>query len=248
MTENSVCMATYNGTQYLSEQVASILAQLGVDDELVVVDDASSDGTVALLESMSDPRIRLVQNPQNLGVNSTFERAISLAQGKVIFLSDQDDIWRPGRLAQMRAALVDADAGLVVSNYGLIDQDGAALDQHLMTPLRASDGPRRAANFLGILAGKRNYYGCAMCFTAAFAQRALPFPKPMECHDLWLAICANADGALVHLEQDTLAHRVHGSNASIISRSVMAKLNARLELLALIWKASYKRVILSADQ
>ncbi len=241
MTINSVCMATYNGTQYLREQVSSILAQLNADDEIVVVDDASSDDTVAMLEGFADERIRIFQNPENLGVNGTFERAISLAQGDVIFLSDQDDIWRPGRLAQMRGSLERGGVALVVSNYGLVDQDGNALDQHLMAPLQAEDSNRRIANLIGILAGNRNYYGCAMCFTADFAKRSLPFPKPLECHDLWLAICANVDGQICHLEQDTLAHRVHGSNASIISRSLAAKLFARLELLALIWKASYKR-------
>jgi glycosyltransferase involved in cell wall biosynthesis len=63
----SICMATYNGSQYVEEQLESILAQLGPEDEIVIVDDASTDDTVARIRRFADPRIRLIAADANPG-------------------------------------------------------------------------------------------------------------------------------------------------------------------------------------
>ena len=70
----SVCMATYNGERFIREQVTSILTQLSPDDEIVAVDDASQDASVAILEDFRDPRIRIICQLENRGVLRTFER------------------------------------------------------------------------------------------------------------------------------------------------------------------------------
>jgi glycosyltransferase involved in cell wall biosynthesis len=88
----SVCMAAHNGAQFIREQVKSILSQLNShDDEIVVVDDASKDETVAILKDMCDPRIKIIRQPCTCGVLKTFERALREAKGEIIFLCDQDD-------------------------------------------------------------------------------------------------------------------------------------------------------------
>ena len=97
----SVAMATYNGAQFINEQIRSILPQLGDHDELVIVDDASSDNTVELVGAFADSRIVLARNEVNRGYVRTFERALALARGEVILLSDQDDEWFPGRVEAM---------------------------------------------------------------------------------------------------------------------------------------------------
>src|SRR3954447_2023680 len=101
----SVCMATYNGSKYVREQIDSILADLGADDEVVVVDDASRDATASLLEGLADPRVRVLRSVQNHGYVKTFERAIGEATGEIIMLSDQDDVWPQGRTETLTAAL-----------------------------------------------------------------------------------------------------------------------------------------------
>src|SRR5690554_1954760 len=95
----SVCMASYNGSRFIKAQLDSILAQLGPEDELIVVDDASSDDTAAIVARCNDERIRLYQQPQNQGHVASFSRAISDACHEFIFLADQDDVWLPGRVA-----------------------------------------------------------------------------------------------------------------------------------------------------
>src|SRR6476661_7636895 len=90
----SVAMATYNGANYVAEQIDSILQQTHPFIEIVIVDDASKDDTVAIIEQYQShyPCIRLYRNEKNIGVNKTFEKAISYCTGSYIALSDQDDI------------------------------------------------------------------------------------------------------------------------------------------------------------
>ena len=99
----SVCMATYNGEQFIHEQLESILGQLEGDDEIVIVDDASTDKSVRIAERFSDKRIRIFRQARNCGVLKTFERALKEATGEIIFLADQDDIWRPDKVSKIKS-------------------------------------------------------------------------------------------------------------------------------------------------
>lgn len=108
----SVCMATYNGAKFIKEQVDSILNQEfkdneGVEMEIVVSDDMSTDGTVAILKSYNDPRIRIYLHrsehhpkyaKEMFACTENFGHAMSKAQGDYIFLADQDDVWYPWKM------------------------------------------------------------------------------------------------------------------------------------------------------
>src|SRR3954462_814281 len=117
----SVCIATYNGEKYVLRQLQSILAQLSPDDEVIVVDDCSTDGTVDVIKGLNDRRVATHINDRNRRAVYSFGRAISLARHRFIFLSDQDDLWLPGRVALMTEAL--NTALLATSNFDWIDQD-----------------------------------------------------------------------------------------------------------------------------
>src|ERR1700759_2657985 len=97
----SVCMATYQGQDYVERQLRSIVEQLGSDDEVIVVDDCSRDRTVEVIEAVADSRVAVYRNPVNRREVYSFGRAIELARGDVIFLADQDDVWMPGRVELM---------------------------------------------------------------------------------------------------------------------------------------------------
>jgi glycosyltransferase involved in cell wall biosynthesis len=211
----SVAMATYNGSAHVVEQIASILAQLGSDDELVVVDDASTDDTVAVVRAVGDARITVIESPANRGYVRAFEAALTAARGDVVLLSDQDDVWLPGRLEAMVEAL--RDHRVVATNLTTL---GGA--ETLRGPFGQPDwklGPdddrRRRANVLGIIAGLRPYYGCAMGVRRDALASVLPFPDHLvESHDLWLAMYGNLDGSLAHLDRRTVARRLHADNAT----------------------------------
>ena len=237
----SVCMATYNGALFLREQLDSILLQLGTSDEIIVVDDGSSDTTISILEGYKDTRICIFLNPKNLGAVRTFERAIMLSTGDHIFLSDQDDVWLPGRVAHMGQVLQQPNVALVVSNYDEIDQAGNPVFRTVQLPQLTDTTATSATNKrLSIMLGKMNYFGCAMAFTRAFAQQATPFPRRTECHDIWLAILAIRFGGIAHLPEPTLARRLHGSNLSLRKRALWKKLRTRLNFCLLFFAAQVR--------
>ncbi|GAA1906826.1 glycosyltransferase [Lapillicoccus jejuensis] len=207
MTRVSVCLATYDGAAWVEELLGSVLDQLGPDDEVVVVDDGSTDDTVARVEALRDPRIRLSRNETNVGSVRTFERALGLARGDLLLLADQDDVWVPGRLDAMVAAL--GERAVVATSV-------AVLGEPLEPPrwaLRAADGPRRALNVALVLVGVRWYFGCAMGLRREVLEVLLPFPGFLrESHDLWLGLVGNLLGPVAHLEEPSVARRLHGSN------------------------------------
>ena len=93
----SVCMATYNGERFIVGQIRSILSQLNADDELIISDDGSTDDTTILIEGIGDKRITLLNGGFHSPIKN-FENAIKHAKGDVVYLSDQDDLWLPGRV------------------------------------------------------------------------------------------------------------------------------------------------------
>ena len=91
----SVVLCTYNGALFIEEQLASIIGQTYGVAEIIVVDDASSDHTYAILERAAarDMRISLFQNNSNIGFSANFEKAMKMANHDFIAIADQDDIW-----------------------------------------------------------------------------------------------------------------------------------------------------------
>jgi glycosyltransferase involved in cell wall biosynthesis len=206
----SVVMAVYNGRKYLVEQIESVLNQLEAEDELVVVDDASSDGSATFVRELNSPRIRLYVNPQNIGVLRTFERALRLARHDLIFLCDQDDIWLPGkRTAYVNAFENDSEVCIVISDAELIDGSGNLLSKSYMTSCRGGfDG-----SLLGTL-WRNRYLGCAMAVRGSLLRIALPIPIRAPMHDMWLGALGRMFGRITYLSRPYQRYRRHGGNAS----------------------------------
>jgi glycosyltransferase involved in cell wall biosynthesis len=228
-------MATYNGSAYIRDQLRTILEELAPTDEVVIVDDSSTDDTVSIIEAVDDPRIRLLQQESNRGYVRTFERALNEAEGDVLLLSDQDDEWIPGRRdILVRAAMA---SGIAASNLILLDSG-----EHLRSPLTGrpwrleeQDSGRRLRNEFLILIGDIPYFGCTMAVRKNVLPRITPFPPFLtESHDLWIATVANRQGLMAHVSSPTLRRRVHASNASTPKPRALSKvLRARW----MLWKA-----------
>ncbi len=131
----SVLMAVHNGEPYLRTAVGSILDQTFQDLEFIVVDDASTDATVEIVESFRDRRIRLLRNERNFGQVVSLNRGMREAHGEYVARIDADDVALPNRLAH-QVAMLDADpsVGLVGAWMDVIDDGGrliAKLDARL---------------------------------------------------------------------------------------------------------------------
>jgi glycosyltransferase involved in cell wall biosynthesis len=238
----SVCMATYNGASFVAEQIASILPQLGPEDELVVVDDASSDQTVAVVRSVGDERVRVHQNDHNVGYVQTFERALGLAHGDLIFLADQDDVWPEGRVATMVRAL---DRGAVVAGNlailgGPSTMRGPFGEKDWRIDSAASGHTLR--NLVRLAASDIPYFGSAMAVRREVLDLALPFPASVrELHDGWLALLGLMLRSMVHVDDRVVLRRLHEGNTTGRIRSPWTMLRGRLLFLAMC-AAAWSRV------
>lgn len=245
----SVCMATYNGATYLAEQLRSILDELESTDEVVIVDDASTDETLAVIAALRDPRVRVFAQSENQGYVRTFARAMELASGEILMLADQDDVWVPGR----RHVLVEGlrDGGVAASNLVLLGDDLPLRSPLSGKPwrLRAGTSRQQLRNELRILAGIAPYFGCAMAVRRDFVGFVLPFPAFLvESHDLWIATVANTFGQLRHIEDPTVRRRIHDSNASSPRpRGAFAALRSRW-MLVRAWREAVRRRRMSVHQ
>lgn len=131
-----VVLCTYNGGKYLRQQLESILAQTRPPEQILILDDCSKDGTVAIAQryAKGNPRIRLIQNETNLGFIRNFEKGITLCEMDYIALSDQDDIWLPEKLERLAAELEsNPGAGMAFGNAEYIMADGTRTG-HLVLP------------------------------------------------------------------------------------------------------------------
>jgi glycosyltransferase involved in cell wall biosynthesis len=211
MTERrplSVCMAAYNGARFIREQADSVLWQLGPDDELIVADDASQDETVRILEGLRDARVRVLRHQQNAGVKRAFENALQHATGEIIFLCDQDDVWREDKVERVLAVFANSPATtLVLTNAELIDGQGRPLGQMLHMGGHVPLGV--AANLL-----KNRYQGSTMAFRREILEAALPFPEGIPMHDSWIGMVNALVGRAAYLPQCLIYYRRHESNAT----------------------------------
>jgi GT2 family glycosyltransferase len=203
----SVCMATYNGAGYLRPQLDSILTQLDPDDELLVQDDGSSDGTVEIVRSYGDPRIQLAANERNLGVIATFERCLVRARHDIVFLADQDDEWLPGKIDAMVARFADPHVTGVVTEALIVDGDDAVTGESYFAHVHS--GPGVLHNFV-----KNSYLGCCMAVRRHVLAVALPVPRSVRTHDGWIGITADMMDEAVFLPTPYVRYRRHGSNLS----------------------------------
>ena len=111
----SVALATYNGQEFLKEQIDSIINQLGDGDELIISDDGSTDATIEIINFyLIDHRVRLYKNPDK-GVIKNFENAINKTRNEIIILSDQDDVWLPNKVNYIKSEFNDNNANLIVT-------------------------------------------------------------------------------------------------------------------------------------
>jgi len=203
----SVAMATWNGAAYLPEQLDSLAKQELLPSELVVRDDGSTDSTLEVLEEFAARApfpVHVSRNPSNLGVRSTFEKAISLCGGDYIFLCDQDDYWAPEKIRRVVEAFERDPGTMVVLNDKRIADE--RLEPSAATVL--SNMRRAGTPDVSFIAG------CCSAYRRQWLPVALPIPREMPYHDWWMAALAHQLGVSKIIDEPLQLYRRHGSNAS----------------------------------
>ena len=218
MTTVSVVLCTRNGGRHLREQLASIQRGTRQPDEVLVLDDDSSDDTVAIVrdwaEEMPEGVVRIESNRPALGVTANFERGIRMATGDIVVLSDQDDRWAPNRVEGAVTLLASPGALLVHGDARLIDDAGDPLGATLFDYLGLTATEREAelgGRGFEVLLRRNTVTGATAAFRRELRDVALPIPDGWV-HDEWLALLAAARGGLVLDPAIRVEYRLHGAN------------------------------------
>ncbi|MEV8253430.1 glycosyltransferase family 2 protein [Rhodoglobus sp. NPDC076762] len=215
----SVALCTHNGATHVAEQLTSILEQVPAPDEIIVSDDASTDDTLAIVRETAAhyPAVQLtvLQNQEPLGVTKNFEQVIRACRGDLIALSDQDDVWYPGRIALFEREFASRPGvALIHSDANLIAADGSSLGHSLSEALGMSANEVaaiHAGDAFRFLLRRNLVTGACTVFRRSLVEYAAPFPSGWV-HDEWLGIIASAVSATDILEQPTIGYRQHGAN------------------------------------
>ena len=219
----SVVLALYNGEQWILEQVESILKQLEKGDELLVVDDCSTDGSINLVASLSSDQIKILKNDKNIGHVQAFFKGIKNAKNDIIFLSDQDDIWFDRRIALMKRNLIQKGADLLVTQYSLVASKR----------LKSIDSKVKGSIYLlsDIIFGRNKYFGCTYVFKKS-SFTTMELPKWVLSHDLAIVLfSALKNKVVLYSENATLYRRIHDNNLTAKRTSLLKKIKNRLWML-----------------
>ncbi|MFD6397030.1 glycosyltransferase family 2 protein [Nocardia sp. NPDC060249] len=125
----SVCVPAFNAARTIVETLESISAQDFDDFEIVVVDNASTDGTGDLVRAFDDARIRLYTNDTTLPIVQNWNRAIELAGGELVKLVCADDMITPGCLSAQVESMADSEIAVVGAKFDVVDDDNVMLAQ-----------------------------------------------------------------------------------------------------------------------
>jgi glycosyltransferase involved in cell wall biosynthesis len=218
----SVVIATYNGERYLEQQLQSILNQTLKPAEIIVCDDVSADGTVAILEKYKqEGKLNYIVNANQLGLIDNFKKAVSLAaEGNYVALSDQDDEWLPEKLAQSAALLQKTENPelpcMVYTDLMLIDQNNKVLNPSFRNEL----GQDKYQHNLETLVYGNFVNGCTMLMNPVLTKLFADIPNNVRLnHDGWIALSAFTFGKTASIPTAQVRYRKHDNNLSIAANT-----------------------------
>ncbi|WP_299291063.1 glycosyltransferase family 2 protein [uncultured Mucilaginibacter sp.] len=214
----SVAMCTYNGEEYLDQQLNSILNQSESVDEIIICDDKSTDTTIKIIQSFQKQLpdiIKLHINKASLGPIKNFEKAISLCTGEIVFLSDQDDVWAKDKVKKIVRKFQD-DPGLeaVFTDANLIDQHGMLLGKTLFENLDFNLHSQKEWStgkaFIEILYYRNKITGATMAFKKSLFEKVVPFLILKNFwHDAQLGLHAALENKLDWINEPLIEYRIH---------------------------------------
>lgn len=214
----SIAMATYNGEQYIKEQIDSILKNMSDDDELIISDDGSTDDTLNIISQYNDKRIKIIKGPCN-GVKQNFANAIKNAKGKYIFLSDQDDIWMNNKIETVLKEFKKNKVSVVI-------HDAEVINENLEIIIPSFFEYRNSGK--GIIKNiyKNTYIGCCMAFRSDLKESIFPIPNDIEMHDQWIGILGEIKGEKnnIFLKEKLIQYRRHSDNVSQMQHYNLGKM------------------------
>lgn len=226
----SVAMALYNGEKFLYKQLESIRLQTKAPDQVVFCDDGSTDGTVALVREyiqthgLAD-KWTLVVNEKNLGFARNFFKALSLCTSDLVFLADQDDIWKLDKIEKM-TAVMDSHPEIDLLSCMFEIMDGEDRVMHGLLARRHKETfALKPVTCRDLLRGFR-WLGMLMCVRREYLCSLLPVARDLPiAHDWVLSYCAADRGRFYEYDYVGAFHRRHDNNTAREEHRVTKLLN-----------------------
>lgn len=240
MAEISILMSVYNGEEFIRDSVSSILNQTFKDFELIIVDDGSTDGTVGIIESFHDKRIRLFRLPENKGVGAALKFGLVRAEGKYIAKADADDINRLDRLDKQKTFLDrNPDIELVKSLIKYFPNDEAARKSPKYQAKKINEKEKNLVVTSEDIHEKLYWYCCIphttiMCRSESI--KAVGYDELRICEDYKLFFQMNKRGYKMATIPEVLVH------TRVIGTSITASTEAR-ELLRQVFEIKKEEVL-----
>nr|WP_295929614.1 glycosyltransferase family 2 protein [uncultured Dyadobacter sp.] len=216
----SVAMCTYNGAKFLPEQLKSIADQTVSVDELVVCDDRSKDDTVEIIKTFAATSrfpVRIHVNDQNLGSTRNFEKCLSLCEGDIIILTDQDDLWRKDKV-QKQVAFLNArpEIDAVFSDAAMINDDSEPTGKTIWQEIEFDKARRQIwqdGKPYEILFNGFVVTGATLAIRKSCLERLMPFPThvPDLIHDAWIAVVLSLENKIDFITDTLIFYRIHSS-------------------------------------
>ncbi len=201
----SVVLCVYNGEKYLREQLDSIVHQTYPRIEIIALNDVSIDRSGEILEEYAQSfPIKIFTNEDNLGYIKNFEKGISLAEGDLIALADQDDIWDNKKIQLLVNQI--SGSNLIYANSEMVDSFGVSLNTSMMGIRNFVKGEEYKKLLLDNCVSGHN-----ILFKKELKTKILPFHPDFH-YDWWIALVAISTGKIDYSGESLVKYRQHREN------------------------------------
>lgn len=237
----SVVVPCHNAAPFLARTLVAICSQSWRDLEIILVDDGSTDDSIAVAEAVGDPRLRIIRQAASGGPSAPRNRAIAESRGRYVFFCDADDVMRPGKIEEQVRILEDhPGVALVFTDFEVIDPDDRVLEASFLAPyhslrqiVAAGVGPegglKRGLMVDGLL--RANFIGTSsVAVRKAVLDEVGAFDTGLassEDLDLWLRVARRYDCAFL----DQVGHGYRRHPGSLMHEASSRHPLARIEVL-----------------
>lgn len=224
MMKISIAMTAFNGANYIVQQLESLINQKRKADEVIIIDDCSSDGTASIIqEYLTLKKLsnwQYIKNESRLGYIKNFKKAISKCQGDIILLCDQDDIWEDNKTALLESTFKKNTAiRVLATSASFIDAQNRVMKRSF--PVfhfqNVPDGEIRKIE-LNQIFEKNCFPGCTIAFRKEIALKYLRAESEYMEHDWTICLIGAMEEGLYWLNSKLIRYRIHSENTIGLSR------------------------------
>lgn len=215
MKKVDILLATYNGEQYLKEQLVSILSQSYSEFRLLISDDSSTDSTREILKEYveKDNRIIVFNQDKNLGVVKNFEFLLNKVENDYYMFSDQDDIWKEDKIEKSIKTLEETNSDLIYTDLEVVDSNLNVTYSSYWKLKGIYNKIKKYNNFESLYLN--NFVtGCTILSKKELINEVLPLPNDSKfvLHDYWIPLILSQKHKISYIEEPLIKYRQHKNN------------------------------------